>query len=366
MSGTLPSQLGALTKLTRLRAYGSAFSGQVPTEFGNMTSMQDFRLQESSLTGALPTQLGQWSGLKTLYLWGNQLSGSLPTELSLPPNLQNLLLGDNQFSGSLPSQFGRLSALTKLYLNNNAFSSSIPPELELLAFNGSLRELKIEENPGITGVVPEELCSLGQGIYKPGLNLTCGEQLCGCCWCPCEPLDTTTVAVAKRSTDECPNFHPEEWPGAFPLAGSNNSIVVNGFSDSQGWEATIEWSRQKEGEEDAWELLDHRERALQASNLQSYTYLVEPGSLYKLRLLDALGNGICCIDRWHDDGVFGWISITNSTPSATHTNGTVMWDGLGDYGSWMQVLIKVDLYGNSEVVQVEFGAKEKFVMYPFV
>ena len=62
LSGTIPTQLGALTALINLRFRNNGLSGSLPTQLGALTALQDLVLAKNELSGSLPTQLGASSG----------------------------------------------------------------------------------------------------------------------------------------------------------------------------------------------------------------------------------------------------------------------------------------------------------------
>jgi len=180
LTGSIPKELGSLTKLTELVLYYNQLAGAIPTELGNLTNLTDLRLSHNQLTGPIPTQLGNLTKLTTLYLDSNQLSGSIPTQLSnlinlrilglgnnqltgfIPielgylTNLEWLDLGVNQLAGSIPTQLGNLTQLQWLYLNNNQLSGSIPTELGNLT---NLEWLLLGTNR-LTGEFPTSITNL--------------------------------------------------------------------------------------------------------------------------------------------------------------------------------------------------------------
>jgi len=99
MTGSLPSELGLVSRLWFLYADNNKFSGSVPP------------------------QLGKFLGVDLSF---NQLSGSLPGDL-FTDRISMLILNDNGISGSLPEEVGIATQLTTLWLWNNQLTGSIPP-----------------------------------------------------------------------------------------------------------------------------------------------------------------------------------------------------------------------------------------------
>lgn len=360
LSGPIPSELGMMTSLPELFIHQNLLTGPIPSEMGLMTSMLWLYLHQNSLTGAIPSELGLMTStiqLKLfdnklvgeiprelgntvvyLYLHSNDLNGSIPSQLSSMTSRITLTLQKNNFTGSLHSQLGLLSDLVHFGVDNNALTGTVPAELGDLALNGSLLTLTLANN-SLSGSIPETLCSLGlyQEGLEIGLSFDCNDHLCGCCWCPCQ---------GSNYTGECQThpFNPSEddmeWPGAFPK--EPNAITINVRTDQYPTDTILEWS--VEVEPGFWKILNTHHTP-NASSINSYTELVYSDSLYKLRLIDLYGDGTCCVNG------LGWFTITNSTPSKGHTEGSVIWEEIGDFvGGTLEVIIPTDSDGFTQQV----------------
>ena len=111
LSGTIPSQLGALANLTGLWLQSSSveggnpdrnqLSGSIPPALGNLANLTRLDLAGNQLSGTIPSALGNLSNLTFLYLWNNQLSGAIPSQLGALSNLTHLALAENQLSGTV-------------------------------------------------------------------------------------------------------------------------------------------------------------------------------------------------------------------------------------------------------------------------
>jgi Leucine rich repeat len=235
-AGTLPAEIGILDGLTALDLSGNAFSGTIPSELGRLSNLQVLVLTNNTLTGVMPLQLyqdtaltsldldnnllrgsissrvGHLTKLTALNVWANEeLTGTLPTELGLLTELKQLVMFSTRFTaaglgGTIPRQLGTMRALTSLTLSGYGFSGTIPEELAkltslnslVLTWNqlsgtlptdlGSLRSLgglDVSENAGLTGTVPEQLCTL---IHDNNLNLCVTSTSINCsvsCGCAC-------------------------------------------------------------------------------------------------------------------------------------------------------------------------------------
>ena len=86
-------------------------------------------LPANNLTGPIPSELGALSGLTRLALHQNHLTGTIPPELDKLASLQNLNLSENQLNGTIPPGLGSLANLGTLELHSNNLTGTIPPEL---------------------------------------------------------------------------------------------------------------------------------------------------------------------------------------------------------------------------------------------
>ncbi|WJX75193.1 non-specific serine/threonine protein kinase [Trifolium repens] len=137
--GEIPPSLGNLTKLTGLYLYENYLVGEIPPSLGNLTKLTDLYLFRNSLVGEIPPSLGNLRKLTTLQISYNKLHGSIPHELGFIKTLVILGLSDNFFNGSFPiSIIGNLTQLEYLDISNNTIQGSIPFELGFLKYLTSL------------------------------------------------------------------------------------------------------------------------------------------------------------------------------------------------------------------------------------
>ena len=158
LSGTIPTELGALTRLTNLDLRGNRLSGSIPAELGRLSNLEVLHLHGNRLNGSVPAELGHLSKLAQLYLHGNQLSGPIPSELGQLSSLEMLHLNNNRLDGSIPPELGDLAKLKNLNLRNNRLSGPIPAELGQLS---SLEGLYLHNNR-LDGRIPDELGGLSR------------------------------------------------------------------------------------------------------------------------------------------------------------------------------------------------------------
>ena len=108
LTGSIPSELGNLSSLSRLSLSRNALAGSIPSELGNLSGLQGLNLSYNSLTDRIPTELGNLSSLEGLYLENNALTGSIPSELGNLTPLRNLFLNNNRLTGTIPQTFLQL------------------------------------------------------------------------------------------------------------------------------------------------------------------------------------------------------------------------------------------------------------------
>lgn len=81
VTGTIPSELGLLTGMTRLGLHVMDLTGPIPSELGTMSHMKKLLLHDNALTGTIPTELASMSNLEAFTVSHTSLTGSIPEEL---------------------------------------------------------------------------------------------------------------------------------------------------------------------------------------------------------------------------------------------------------------------------------------------
>ncbi|KAK1381306.1 Protein kinase domain-containing protein [Heracleum sosnowskyi] len=170
LSGTLPSSLGNLTYLKRLDVSSNHLTGFIPSELGNLTYLKRLDVSSNHLTGFIPSELGNLTNLSYLDLSGNNLTGSIPSEIGTLSNLIELYLSLNQFSGSLDLHDANLTHLLTLDVSYNSLTGSIPI---FKCSTGRLQSLILSHNL-LSGNIPKELgnCYSLVELYLSSNNLS--------------------------------------------------------------------------------------------------------------------------------------------------------------------------------------------------
>lgn len=168
LNGSIPPEIGNLTKLNDLALNNNLLSGLIPASLGNLTSLYRLNLTVNQLSGSIPSEIGAMHNLGVLWLSYNNLSGQIPHEIG---NLRNLLAIDlsyNNLSGQIPAETGNLNNLTILSLQNNILSGAVPSHIGVLT---QLSTLQLNNNSLTT--IPDSivylsnisLCDLGQNQF---------------------------------------------------------------------------------------------------------------------------------------------------------------------------------------------------------
>ena len=118
-AGTLPSELGILSKVTHLNTYlnANAVTGRLPAQVGELAALTSVKLDADSFDGSLPTRLSLLNVAiqNDLLLTGDCLEGATPTQRTsvpaccLPPSLPPvpMALGQVPLLSLLPWRFAR-------------------------------------------------------------------------------------------------------------------------------------------------------------------------------------------------------------------------------------------------------------------
>ncbi|KAM7460783.1 hypothetical protein LguiB_035858 [Lonicera macranthoides] len=161
LAGTIPQEIGRLSKLTRLSLSRNSLSGGLPVSLANLTSLTWLNLSSNSFSGPIPSEIGNLANLSFLDLGNNYFSGSIPPSVGFLTLLTYLDLSRNQLNGSIPSKIGNLMNLSFLNLSNNYFLGPIPSSIYVLTH---LTFLDLSRNR-LTGFLPLEIQNLSNLLY---------------------------------------------------------------------------------------------------------------------------------------------------------------------------------------------------------
>ncbi|KAH1199955.1 MDIS1-interacting receptor like kinase 2 [Glycine max] len=157
LSGEIPNSISNLSNLSYLDLSICNFSGHIPPEIGKLNMLEILRIAENNLFGSIPQEIGMLTNLKDIDLSLNLLSGTLPETIGNMSTLNLLRLSNNSFlSGPIPSSIWNMTNLTLLYLDNNNLSGSIPASIKKLA---NLQQLALDYNH-LSGSIPSTIGNL--------------------------------------------------------------------------------------------------------------------------------------------------------------------------------------------------------------
>jgi hypothetical protein len=131
-------------------------------------------LDNNQLTGSIPPEIGSLTKLNTLILDHNQLTGSIPAEIGNLTNLSNLYLCSNQLTGAIPGEINNLSKLACLDLNNNRFETL--PKITL----GGLAYLRVINNRLTFEDIEPNIEVQKNFLYSPQDSIGTREDILSC------------------------------------------------------------------------------------------------------------------------------------------------------------------------------------------
>ena len=145
--------------ITGLNLNGFGLNGQLPSEIGDFTSLRTLDLGNNpDLTGSLPTSLGSLGELRRFLATETDLTGSLPGTMGNLAKLTELRLAGNRISGTVPETWSGMSALVIFEVSGTGIQSPLPDDLFSQWTN--ITDLLLFDNPGLTGVLPDDLGSM--------------------------------------------------------------------------------------------------------------------------------------------------------------------------------------------------------------
>jgi len=123
--GTIPTEIGTLSRLELLDISQNDLNGTIPHELSNLLNLQFIRLFNNNLNGTLPRDWNYLSNLNVISLSSNEFSGSIPQALATMTNLEVIDIDDNLFTGTIPLDFDNYPNLTSVELHFNHFTGTI-------------------------------------------------------------------------------------------------------------------------------------------------------------------------------------------------------------------------------------------------
>jgi Leucine-rich repeat (LRR) protein len=111
--------------VTSINMYNMSVTGTLPTSIGYLYSLQYLAFEYNSLSGSIPSEIGKLTKLVILSLYNNKLNSTIPATIGKLVNLNVTHLGYNYFSGSIPSEIGKLEKILNFHIFNNKLSGNL-------------------------------------------------------------------------------------------------------------------------------------------------------------------------------------------------------------------------------------------------
>lgn len=127
LGGSLPKEIGQLTKLNNLNIAKTAISGTIPAEIKGCTALKNFMAYSTSITG-IPDVWDQLPALELIQLYSNKgLTGEIPASMGKCAKIKNIWLYDCNLTGNVPETFANLpTSCIGLRIQDNKLSGVVP------------------------------------------------------------------------------------------------------------------------------------------------------------------------------------------------------------------------------------------------
>jgi len=120
-------------------------------------------LGNNELTGTIPPEIGKLSRLTTLSLYGNKLTGTIPPEIGKLSRLTTLYLSENELTGTIPP---KLTNLTSLKVDNNHLSATDSELIEWLNSHNPGWQTTQTTNCATVTEIPSTECEALVALYN--------------------------------------------------------------------------------------------------------------------------------------------------------------------------------------------------------
>lgn len=128
LTGTLPKEIGTLTKLENLNISQTGISGAIPSELSGCVSMKNFMAYKTGLSGEVPDIWDKLPVLGVIQLYSNPgLTGPIPASIGNCGSITSIWLYECNLTGNIPASFANLPAKAKqLRIQDNKLSGVVP------------------------------------------------------------------------------------------------------------------------------------------------------------------------------------------------------------------------------------------------
>ena len=178
--GTIPLSIDRLSLLTDLQIAGNDFHGALPSGIGVLENLEKLRIDETLISGILPAaelsylpRLQSFSASRDVKS-GRKIVGQLPP-FDKVPSLESLFLNGQDISGPIPSNFLSSSIYAReVILTDNEITGTVPLELD------THENINLELAGNMISSLPQTFCDNGSWMRGTvgKLNNSCDAILC--------------------------------------------------------------------------------------------------------------------------------------------------------------------------------------------
>ncbi|KAL7149813.1 hypothetical protein ABFS83_05G066000 [Erythranthe nasuta] len=155
IGGVIPPGIGNLKILVSLDlSYIYNLHGNLPLSLANLTKLESLDISHNSIGGPIPPEIGDLTSL----LSGNNLEGNFPISHTNLTKLETLDISHNSIRGAIPASIGDLTSLVALDLSNNQLEGILPLSLPNLT---QLESIDVSYN-SINGSLPLTMVGLAR------------------------------------------------------------------------------------------------------------------------------------------------------------------------------------------------------------
>jgi hypothetical protein len=130
-NSSLPKALIQLPNLEALYASDCGLEGEIQKTLTHTINIHELWLDDNdNLSGTIPADVGKLTKLVSLSMTNSKIGGTIPTEMGKLTNMRQMWLYGNWLSGSIPSELGLLTAMEIFGIeDNNITNVSMPKEI---------------------------------------------------------------------------------------------------------------------------------------------------------------------------------------------------------------------------------------------
>lgn len=242
--GTIPSSLGELTKLRKLKLMNNDLSGTFPDIWSDLDVLEFMDLSNNNFTGVMPSSLGSLLKLNTLYIENNNMDGELLSSISDLPLLNVYWTKNNNFSGCYPTSYTALCDIGSTKFTNNPLLPSSGNNFDAFCSNGIGGDL--DDDGFCFGPNGGEDCVDDDDTIYPMAPELCDGKDNNCDGNYDEGLTSDNIWIESGSGDW---INPNNWslgiiPASchdviFPTSGSNRTITITAPTEALARSVTV-------------------------------------------------------------------------------------------------------------------------------